>query len=62
MINKKEKVRPLHFDKRPTPKFHSFGSTVPIMIFLSPGNIQNCDQSNIAKPLYIVSGRNWTTT
>ena len=31
---KKEKVRPFHFDKRPTPKFHSFGSAIPIMIFL----------------------------
>ncbi|GMN66884.1 hypothetical protein TIFTF001_035948 [Ficus carica] len=32
--NEKEKVRPFHFDKRPTPKFHSFGSAIPIMIFL----------------------------
>ena len=25
-----------HFDKRPTPKFHSFGPVIPIMIFLPP--------------------------
>ena len=32
-----EKVRPLHFDKRPTLKFHSFGSEILIIIFLPQG-------------------------
>ena len=31
---KEEKVRTFYFDKRPTPKFHSFWSAIPIMIFL----------------------------
>ena len=26
----------MNFDKRPIPKFHSFGSAIPIMIFLPP--------------------------
>lgn len=32
----REIVRPFHFDKRPTPEFHSFASAIPIMIFLPP--------------------------
>lgn len=35
-ITRKKRQGPFHFDKRPTPKFHSFGSAIPIMIFLSP--------------------------
>lgn len=36
-INKiKKKVKAFHFEKRPTPKFHSFWSAILIMIFLPP--------------------------
>lgn len=31
-----KKGRPFHFGKRPTPKFYSFWSAIPIMIFLPP--------------------------
>ena len=61
MVNKKkkEKVRLLHFDKRPTPKFHSFGSAIPIMIFLPPEGrvlpfLAGCGRGGIRTPDTVV--------
>lgn len=56
---KEEKVRPFYFDKRPTPKFHSFGSAIPIMILLPPEGkvlpfLAGCGRGGIRTPDTVV--------
>ena len=56
---KKEKARTFYFDKRPTPKFHSFGSAIPIMIFLLPEGkvfpfLAGCGRGGIRTPDTVV--------
>src|ERR1041384_5235603 len=56
---KEEKVRTFYFDKRPTPKFHSFGSAIPIMIFLPPEGkalpfLAGCGRGGIRTPDTVV--------